>query len=459
MAAIRRYHLSDTIMQYQLDQQAKYGNVSQIQLGPVPHLVLFDPDLISDVLKKHAKNYTKTEIFRTVFKPIIGLNNLFVSDGQQHEQSRRMIQPAFHFVKLQSMISIMTQKTTEAIDEWLLTFTAEKKELDLPRELNSLTLSIIASSAFGEGFETIQDGKRIICNLFTHVVEATQWRSMNLINQIPLLSKLPLWKKDIVDNGAAEIAKFVNQIILDRKTGKSHSICSGNDLLDLLLLAKDDDDNGLSDQEIQEQALTFVLAGHETSGNLMAWCLYVLMTHPKVYEACQQEVDEILKGQLPVYSQLNELEIIDAVLHETLRLYPPAPFFSRQCVEEHSIGEGTGTPIRIPVGGVVLFNLYVLHRSEQFWNDSLKFDYKRWMRSSETGHRPKLAHPFCYLPFGAGNRNCIGQNFAMLETKVILAILLQRLKFEIVPGQKIVPDVKITMKPKYGLLARVTSRT
>ena len=152
-----------------------------------------------------------------------------------------------------------------------------------------------------------------------------------------------------------------------------------------------------------------------------------------------------------------DLQVVEAVLQETLRLYPAIPSISRQCVKEHTIASSHGDlKIRIPVDTMVVIHTYALHRRKEYWPRPLEFDYKRWMRDPITGVKPKLSHPFAYLPFGAGSRNCIGQTFAMLEAKVVLAMFVQRCTFELVSGQTIVPEMKgVVMPPKYGMFARV----
>ncbi|CAF1479034.1 unnamed protein product [Rotaria sordida] len=191
----------------------------------------------------------------------------------------------------------------------------------------------------------------------------------------------------------------------------------------------------------------------------MTWAMYVLMTNEQVWRACREEVDRVLPdGIEPTYEHLNELVVCEAILNETLRLYPPAPLFARQCLREHTIGSEDHRQLRIPVGGTVAINTYVLHRRADFWTRPFEFDYTRWMRDPNTGLKPKLAHPYCYLPFASGPRNCIGRNFALLEAKVVLAMLVQRCDFEMQSGQKITPDVRVTMRPKYGLQAKVIKR-
>jgi cytochrome P450 len=461
LSELRRHREIDAGMGFLQKLHEKHGNSFLLGFGPLCRLVVMEPDLLADVLSRsNARNYVKPPLFSAVFVPIVGRHNLLVAEGNEHERARRMINPAFYHANLKSMISIMSGETAKAIETLLPKYNSnqEKPEaVDLQVEFNALTLSIIASSAFGSGCETVNNAKDIICRIFVESLDAIVYRSMHMINQIPLLSRLPFWKKDVVDNGARISGKLVDQIIADRREGRSSSFSDGADLLDLLLSAVDDQGQPFSDQEIKEEALTFVAAGSETTGNLMVWMLYVLMTHDDVLQACREEVDRVLpNGIEPTNEHLSELVVCEAVINETLRLYPPVPFFIRQCIHEHTIG--TERPLCIPKGASIIIMNYILHRRSDLWSRPLEFDYTRWMRDPKTGLKPKLPHPFAYLPFAAGPRNCIGQNFALLEAKIMLAMFVQRCNFEMVPGQKIVPDVKITMRSKYGLWANISKR-
>ncbi|CAF3356269.1 unnamed protein product [Rotaria sp. Silwood1] len=189
----------------------------------------------------------------------------------------------------------------------------------------------------------------------------------------------------------------------------------------------------------------------------MVWMLYVLMTNENVLQACREEVDRVLPNGIELTNEhLQDLLVCEAVINETLRLYPPVPFFPRHCIREHMIG--TERQMRMPKDAIIFVNSYVLHRRSDMWPRPLEFDYTRWMRDPKTGLKPKLPHPYAYLPFAAGPRSCIGQNFALLETKIMLAMFIQRCNFDLVPGQKIVPEIKITMRPKYGLWANISKR-
>jgi cytochrome P450 len=457
---LRRSRQKDAGLDYLQKLNEKHGNSFLFSFGPLTRIVIIEPDLLADVLSRtNAQNYTKPAMFNALFIPIIGRHNLLVAQGEEHERARQMITPAFHHLNLKSMVSIISGQTAKAIDELLLknNFNQQKQAVDLQVEFNALTLAIIASSAFGSGFETVSNAKDVIGRIFIEILDAVAYRSLIMVNQIPLLSKLPFWKKDVVDNGARTVGKLVDQIIADRRQGRSSSLCNGADLLDLLLSAVDDQGQSFSDQEIKEEALTFVAAGSETTGNLMVWMLYVLMTNEKVLQACREEVDRVLpNGIEPTNDYLSELVVCEAIINETLRLYPPAAIFTRYCVRENTIGNKH--QLRIPKGTTIVILNYLLHRRGDLWPRPLEFDYTRWMRDPKTGLKPKLPHPFAYLPFAAGPRNCIGQNFALLEAKIMLAMFVQRCNFEMVPGQKIVHDFKITLRTKYGLWANISKR-
>ena len=458
MLDLYRVSQNDTAIDYRWKLVQKHGYTYGIGFGPMINLLIMEPDLLADVFgRSHAQYYIKPIVTKTL-KPLIGTRNLLVSEGDEHERARKMLNPAFHFVKLQSMIPIMVQQTHKAIDE-LLSCSSQCQVINLQKELTALTLAIIAAGAFGKDFEATKGSKEIVCRAFTEMLNAITYRTMRLIDSIPIISQLPFWYKDVIDRDSQAISNFVDQIIADRQQKRSMSLTTTDDLLDLLLSAVDSEGRSFDDQEIKDQALTFVLAGHETTGNLMIWVVYVLMTNEKVLQACQEEVDRVLPNGTELTNEhLNQMPVCEAVLQETLRLYPSAPFITRRCAREHHIGSEGERQILVPVGAELTVNTYILHRREEYWPRANEFDYTRWMRDPVTDLKPKLAHPFCYLPFAAGPRNCIGQNFALLEARVMLALLVQRCNFELEPGQKIVPDIHIAMRPKYGLRARVTRR-
>ena len=452
-----RYRKQDQIMKFHDELAEKHGLNYLFLLGPHPRFVVQDAELIAQVLDRaHGQYYQKPEDLRLRLKPLVGIHNLLVSNGYEHDRARKMLNPGFHYENLRSMVSIMVKQTNRAIDSLLK---SSDKPINLQKEMSLLTLTVIASSAFGENYETIAGARKIVCDAFIEALDAVVYRTLCLIDQIPFLSELPFWGKDIIDQGQEKASLFVNQIIIDRKKGRTKNKCEYEDILDLLLQAVDSHGKNFVDEEIKEQAMAFVLAGHQSTSDLMTWIMYVLMTNPSILRDCQEEVDRVLpNGAMPTYESLKDLNICDAVIHETLRLYPSIPFFVRQCTREHTI-QTKDYQLTIPVDTTILINTYLIHRQEKYWSRPLEFDYTRWMRDPKTGLKPKLSHPYCYLPFASGPNNCIGQNFALLEAKVILAMFIQRCHFELEPkDQNIIIDVRITMRSKYGIFSKITRR-
>ena len=305
--------------------------------------------MLADVFgRSHAQDYRKPEDLDDLLKHLVDVHNLLISKGLEHEHARKMLNPPFHFVKLQSMIPIMVDQTRKAIDE-ILSLSVQQKVIDLQTEFTALTFAIIASCAFGKGFETMANVKHNICETYTKLLKAIQYRSARMIDDIPIISQLPFWGKDVVDSGSRQISEFVDQIIVDRRQNRSNSLSSNYDIHDLLLSAIDSEGHPFTDQEIKDPALTFVLAGHETTGKLMTWAMYVFPD-----------------GIDPTSEHLNALVVCEAVLQETLRLYPPAPFVSRQCNNEHHIGSEGHRQLSVPQGTEVLVNTYILHRQEEY---------------------------------------------------------------------------------------------
>jgi cytochrome P450 len=448
-------------LEYFNELAQKHGYSYLLGFGPLTRFILLEPELLADVLgRSKAENYEKTTFLVNILKPLTGVHNLLLSKNQEHERARKMLNPAFHSVNLRSMVPIMSNKTVEIIDS-LLSTPSTTDSIRLDTQLSVLTLSIIASSAFGQSFETIPNAKKIICETFHEAKDILEYRTLRMINQVKFLDELPFWGKHILVDTAKKLHQLIDESIADRRSGKSLSMCFGQDLLDLLLSAVDDEGKSFSDEQIKDEAITFVLAGHETTSNLLTWALYILMLHEEILQACREEVDRVLpNGTVPTFEHLSDLQIIEAVLYETLRLYPAVPVFSRHCIKEHTITSSNGElKLHIPVDTMIVVNTYVLHRREEYWPRPLEFDYKRWMRNPITGLKPKLVHPFAYLPFAAGPRNCIGQNFAILEAKVILVMFVQRCTFSLVPDQNITPEMKgVTMPPKYGIYAYLKKR-
>jgi cytochrome P450 len=222
------------------------------------------------------------------------------------------------------------------------------------------------------------------------------------------------------------------------------------DLLGILLAAVDEegDGGGLSAKEVRDELVTLFLAGHETTSHALTWTLYLLSRNPGATRLLHAELERVLGGRTPSYEDAAQLVYTEQVLKEAMRIYPPAYTVARRAIEDTSIG-------RWPVqrGSEVILWIYMTHHDERWYPQPSAFWPDRFTEEEEA-KRPPLA----YLPFGAGPRACIGKVFAMLEAKLILATLAQRLRFELTPGQRVEVSPRITLSPKHGMRMKIRAR-
>ena len=362
------------------------------------------------------------------------------------------------------MVETMVHETDKQIDGWLAaidTTAADHIETDLHKDMSHLAFAIVAGCAFGEGFSLIPKAASTLHDCLTFLLDTTQDRVTRLIELLPVINQLPLWGKPEMDEHRRRMWAVVEQVIADRKAGKT----GGNgkvDMLDLLMQAVDEKGVRLTDAEVRDEAMVLVLAGHETTANLVSYLLWKLMTTPQLWQECRQEVLSVCGMQPPTAAQLKELPVLDAVINETLRLYPPVPVLGKEVVTAHTLipypDEGHRSPIPMVAGVQVHVDIHVLHRLTEYWgDDAAVFDHRRWLRA---GRKP-YSHVFAWLPFSAGERNCIGQTFALYEARALMCRLLQRVRMEFVAGQLVdsegapVHSAVVTRRPKFGIMTRV----
>jgi cytochrome P450 len=223
-----------------------------------------------------------------------------------------------------------------------------------------------------------------------------------------------------------------------------------NDFLSILLQARDEDGNPMSDDQLMAECLTLFGAGHETTATALGWAWYLLCQHPEIYQKVQQEVDTVLQGRTPTYEDLARLPYCLQVFKETLRLYPPAYATSRRALHDVEI-DG----YHLAKNQIALIAPYTLHRRPEYFPEPEKFDPERF-----TPEREKQLPRYAFVPFGAGPRICIGLYFSMMEGHLLLATLAQRVKFSLLPGQNITPDPlhHLTLRPASGVNVSVTRR-
>jgi cytochrome P450 len=403
----------------------RYGDVALFRVGHYRLVFVNHPDLVHEVLVTRHASFAKGRILEQT-RDIFG-QGLLTSEGELHRRQRRLIQPAFHRRRVDAYADAMARDAADTAARW-----QDGATVDAAQEMMRLTLRIVARCLFSvdvEDSEAHEVGRAL--DTLVASFELTVNPLRNLINKLPLPSvRRARRARAILDT-------LVYGLIAERRrTG------DGEDLLSLLLEARDEDGQGMNDRQVRDEVLTLFLAGHETTANALAWTWYLLARHPEAAVRFRAEIDTVLGDRLPGADDVPRLVFTRQVLAESMRLYPPAWAISRRAVEPVVIG---GYPLPADTG--VLCSQWVAHRDPRFFPDPLRFLPERWTETFEAG-LPKLA----YFPFGGGPRICIGMGFAWMEGILLLATLGRRWILELAPGSPPVePSPRITLRPKGGV--------
>src|SRR5260221_5795200 len=230
--------------------------------------------------------------------------------------------------------------------------------------------------------------------------------------------------------------------IIDER-GKSNE--DTGDLLSMLMAEQDDEGNRMTDRQLRDEAVTIVLAGHETTANALAWAWYLLSQHPEIETKLHAELDSVLGGRLPTLKDLGQLPYLDMIIKETMRLYPPIPIIGRMATEDIEVG---GYLVRKGLG--ITISPHVIHRDPRWYPEPDEFRPERFSAENEK-KIPKGA----YLPFSNGPRVCIGNSFASMEANLLLATMAQQYRLTLMPGQEVVPQATLTLRPKENMRMKV----
>jgi cytochrome P450 len=399
------------------------------RLGFKRMILANNPDLIRHVMLDNAANYERDPVGRRLLEPGLG-KGLLTSEGAEWKRQRRMMAPIFQPRRLAGFAAIMTDCSERLAAK--LAALPPTCTVDMAEQMMLLTLDIIARTMFGS-----DDGTDV-----SAVGEAMDRYQMTVRPNIPDLIGLPRWvPRPAAAEGQralAEMDAIINGLIQRRRDQPE----PGNDLLGLLLTARDEETGtALDDREVRDQMATFFLAGHETTATALAWTWYLLSHAPHVEAKLHAELDAVLGGRAATYVDYDKLVYTRMVIEESLRLYPPAHTTARQAIADDRFGE-----IAIPAGAMVIISPWIMQRHRLYWQNPDAFDPENFAPEKAVQRRR-----YTYLPFGAGPRICIGQGFAMIEAVLILATLAQKLRARLVPGTKVSPVAKITLRPSPGL--------
>jgi cytochrome P450 len=407
-----------------LNLTREYGDIVQYRLAPEPAYLINHPDFVKQVLVSNGRYYNKeTHLNKNMLQVLTG-QGLLTSENPLWRQQRRLIQPAFHQKNLAKFASLMREATRQMLAR-LEGYAARNEPFDIANEMMQLTLNIVSRALFGYDID----------------------RQAGLVGQaLNRLIELAKPKR----HHSQEMIKVLDQVvymIIQQRRQQPHD--EQLDLLDMLIHARyEESGEGMGDQQIRDEVMSLLVAGHETTANTLSWLWYLLGQHPEVVARIEAELDSVLDGRVPAVGDFPRLQYSNKVIKESMRLYPSAWSISRCALADDEIGG-----YHIPRGAIVALSPYTLHRHLAFWPEPEKFDPERFTPEQEAER-----HRYAYIPFGAGARKCIGDQMALMESIIILPMTLQKFRLQLVPDHPIEEHAVVTLRPKQGILMTATKK-
>ena len=417
-------------LQFLVQAARQYGDVVCLGgFGSQKFFLVNHPDDVEYVCKTNYKNYTKGANFQLI-KSFAG-EGLFLSEGEFWRSQRKLIQPAFHIPRLAALAASITGSTESALGRWA-SYAHGSQAFDAERELMHLSLEISVRTLFGsdvaEDAETVRQSVSAAFEILHHRV----WS----------LANLPLWMPTPSNRRFQRAVAGMDEVVYRIIRNRRKSGVEGSDVLSMLLSVRDaETGEGMPDRQIRDEVVTMLVAGHESTAITLAWTLALLSRHPGIERRVVAELDEVLGGRTPTFTDLPSLQYLSMVIKESMRLYPAFWMFTRTPIEDDVIGGHA-----IPAGSVLMFSSYVTHRRADFWPNPEAVDPDRF-----TPERSAERPAFAYFPFGGGARQCIGNRLAEFQIQLMLATLLQRYSLHLVPGRKLEPEATLSLRPKGGL--------
>ncbi len=371
------------------------------------------PELIKRVLIDNHRNYIKGIGYERA-KLLLG-NGIIVSDGDFWKQQRRMVQPAFHRDMLKTLTATIQAISLKLLREWEQ-LARQSQPFNLNRATSEFGLEVMLRSLFGDDLDVmIKESGGNPFSIFTDERE----RDLTLAVKFRALSRLI-------------------QTIIDRRRERAEQ----PDMLGALMAARDLEGRPMSDKALIDELMTLIVAGHETSAITLSWMWYLLSQHPDVERRLHQELDALGDKPAPDFADAERLGYCKQVMFETLRLYPPVWLFSRRALQDDTAGD-----YRIPAGSDLFISPYFLHRREDLWPDSERFDPDRFAEAETRKH-----HRTSFIPFSAGPRKCIGDVLSILEIQIHMGTIARRLVLRHVPDRPIELEPAINLRSRHPII-------
>ncbi|MFJ2809913.1 cytochrome P450 [Kitasatospora sp. NPDC087271] len=396
-----------------------HGDLVRLRLGPLDAYVACHPELVRQLLTED-RTYDKGGLVLDKAREVFG-GGLATCPAAAHRRQRRMLQPAFHRDRLPGYAAMMAEEIAGTTASW-----SDGDVVDVPAAMYRLTTAVTARCLFAAheraGALPVHDSMDVI----------TRGVGRRVMMPLPGADRIPTPGNRRFRRARQDLKEVTRRLIADyRAAGTDH-----NDLLSMLLSARDEDGRGLTDAEIHDQVVTFLLAGMETTAATLSWAWTLLAAHPAIRDRLHAELDTVLDGRPARHEDLPALPLTARVVTETLRLYPPVWILSRVVAADAELGGH-----RVPAGATILFSPYLLHRRADVFACPARFDPDRWL----TNTRPS---PGTYAPFGLGPRRCIGDVFGTTEAALAIATIAARWTVTPTPGRPVRPTRSSSLSPR-----------
>jgi cytochrome P450 len=409
----------------------EYGEFVPYRVGHRRAVLLSRPEWIEHVLI-HGQDFIKGPLYGAL-RPLLGLG-LLTSDGDFWRRQRRLAQPAFHRERIATYGDVMAGYATRMVEGW-----RDGEVRDVHADMMQLTLQVVAKTLFDAD---VTAAAMDVGAALEVALEQLQAEINGILALLP--PAVPTPGRLRLRRSVRRLDALVFGLIAERRrTGED-----AGDLLSLLMHARDEDGGAMSDAQLRDEAMTLILAGHETTALALSWAWYLLGCHPEARAALEEELQRVLGGRAPGAHDLPALRYTEMVGMESMRLYPPISVIGRQAVRDCEVG---GRPVA--KGTLMVLSQWVMHRDRRYFDDPDAFRPERWA----DGLARRLPR-YVYFPFSGGPRICIGHSFATMELTLLLATIAQRFRFALVPSHPVVPHPALTLRPKHGIKMTLQAR-
>ncbi|XP_042438795.1 cytochrome P450 72A397-like [Zingiber officinale] len=416
----------------------KYGKRSMSWFGTTPAVTIYDTKMVAEVLIDRAHQFQKPSLNPHEKLLAMGVSTL---EGEEWANRRKIINPAFHIEKLKSMVPAFQKSCIDMVERWQnMTSEQGSCEVDVWDQLQNLTGDVISRTAFGSNYK---EGKKIFelqKEQILLVMEAARIPYIPGFRFVPTSSNK---RRMLIDN---EIRSLLKDMINKKTDAISKGEATGDDLLGLLVQYSNDEargDHSITIDDVIEECKLFYFAGQETTSVLLTWTLILLSIHPEWQQRAREEVLSVCGKELPDFESISHLKLVTMIVYEVLRLYPPVTGLVRRTIKTAKIGDH----LSLPAGVEVFLPTIFIHHDREIWGEDVE-EFKPERFSEGIAKASKV--PNAFLPFGWGPRICLGQNFAMIEAKIVLARILQQFCVELSPSYAHAPHTVITLQPQFG---------